>query len=138
MPLSAVALGVADISRSAAFYQELGWSRSPISTSTMAVLTSDASVALILHLVEELAADAGVPSHGSGFPNIALVVAVRSPEEVHDTLAIAARAGANVLRPVTQLGFGSHAYFADDDGHVWEIVEQPGFVVGANGVLFLP
>lgn len=138
MPLSAVALGVADITRSATFYEALGWSRSPMSTSTMAVLTSDASIALILHTVDDLAADANVPSDGTGFRNIALVVAARSPEEVHHTVATAARAGANILRPVTQLGFGSHAYFADEDGHVWEVVEQPGFLVDEMGVLSLP
>ncbi len=138
MPLSAVTLGVTDITRSAAFYEALGWSLSRMSTSTMAVLTSEAAVALILHTVEDLAAHANVASDGTGFGGIALVIAVRSPEEVHHTLATAARAGANILRPVTQLGFGSHAYFADDDGHVWEIVEQPGFLVDGNGVLFLP
>lgn len=134
MSLSAVALGVADITRSAAFYEALGWRRSPMSTSTMAVLTSDASVVLILYTVEDLAVDANLPSGGTGFRDIALVVAVRSPEEVHHTLATAAQAGANILRPVTQLGFGSHAYFADDDGHVWEVVEEPGFLVDETGV----
>ncbi len=107
MRLSAVTLGVANITKSAAFYEALGWSQSPMSTSTMAVLTSEAAVALILHTVEDLAADANLVSDGTGFGGIALVVAVRSPEEVHHTLATAARAGANVLRPVTQLGFGS-------------------------------
>lgn len=81
MSLNAVALGVADITRGTAFYEALSWSRSPMSTSAMAVLTSDASVALILYTVEDLAADANVPSDGIGFRNIALVVAVRSPEE---------------------------------------------------------
>lgn len=138
MSLSAVASGVADITRSAAFYEALGWSRSPMSTSTMAVLRSDASVALILYTVEDLADDANVPSDGTGFGNIALVVAVRSPEDVHHTLATAAQAGANILRPVAQLGFGSHAYFADDDGHVWEVVEQPGFLVNEMGDRSLP
>ncbi len=96
------------------------------------------SVALILYVVEELAADARSPSDGWGIRNIALVVVVRSPEKVHHTLAAAARAGAKVLRPVAQIGFGSHAYFADHDGHVWEVVEQPGFQVDELGVLSLP
>ncbi len=137
MPLNAVTLGVVDIDRSTAFYQALGWSRSSMSTSTMAVLTSSASVALILHTVDDLAAGANLPVAGTGFGGIALVVAVRSPEEVHSTLAAASGAGATVLRPVTQLGFGSHAYFADDDGHVWEVIEQPGFLVDEMGVLSL-
>ncbi len=138
MPLSAVTLGVADVARSGAFYQALGWTQSLLSTATMAVLASEAAVALILRTVEDLAADANLASDATGFGGIALVVVVQSPEEVHHTLATAARAGANVLRPVTQLGFGSHAYFADDDGHVWESVEQPGFLVDENGVLSLP
>ncbi len=106
--------------------------------ANVAVLTSHASVALILRSVEELAADANVPCAGTGFGGIALVVAVRSPEEVHNTLAAAVRAGAKLLRPVTQFGFGANAYFADDDGHVWEVIQQPGFLVDEPGSLSFP
>ena len=138
MRLNAVTLGVVDVARSTAFYEALGWRRSATSTSAMAVLTATASPALILHGVEDLAADANISSSNVGFGGVALVIAARSPEEVHETVASAVRAGAKVLREVTQLGFGSHAYFADHDGHVWEVIEQPGFVVDETGALSLP
>jgi uncharacterized protein len=68
-----------------------------------------------------------------------LTVAVGSPEAVHQTLAEAIDAGASVLRPVTQLGdHGCHAFFADLDGHVWEVIETPGFEVDETGGLSLP
>ncbi len=65
-------------------------------------------------------------------------MAVDSPEAVHRTLAEAVDAGATVLRPVTQLGYGSHAFFTDQDGHVWEVIETPGFEVDEAGGLSVP
>lgn len=127
--LHAVTLGVSDIARSISFYEDLGWRRSSISTPNMAVLTAGAPAALILHDLQDLLFGASVsPEHGKrGFGGVALVMFVTSPEEVHRTLAKATRAGAKVLRPVTQIGWGSHAYFADRDGHTWEVLEAPGF-----------
>ncbi|HWC12785.1 MAG TPA: VOC family protein [Acidimicrobiales bacterium] len=66
-------------------------------------------------------------------------MAVDSPAAVHRTLARAVEAGATVLRPVTQLGYaGSHAFFADPDGHVWEVIQTPGLEVDEAGALSLP
>jgi predicted lactoylglutathione lyase len=63
---------------------------------------------------------------------------VDSPEEVHKVLSRAVRAGANILRGVTQLGhYGSHACFASSDGHIWEVLESPGFLVDESGSVFV-
>ncbi len=142
--INAVALGVADITRSAAFYEQLGWRRSTISTSTMAVFTAKASAGLILHKLQDLLASAGIQEQASGSDGVTglggttLVMVVDSPEGVHGMLATAVEAGAEVLRLVTQLGYGSHAYFADPDGHVWEVIEAPGFERDAAGSLVNP
>ena len=135
--LSAVTLGVADIARSAAFYELLGWERSPLSAPNMAVLSSSPSAVLILHHRDDLLSSARIPA-GPGSGGVVLTMAVDSPEAVHTTLAGAVDAGATVLRRVTQLGYGSHALFADHDGHVWEVIETPGFEVDEAGGLSVP
>ncbi len=136
--LNAVTLGVADVARSASFYEQLGWRQSTISTPAMAVLTAHGSAVLIVHRLEDLLASAKLPSQESGFGGVALVMVVNSPEEVHTTLASAVKAGAKVLRPVTQLGHGSHAYFSDYDRHVWEVLETPGFALDDSGLVSMP
>jgi len=137
LKLNAMTLGVADIARSAAFYQLLGWTLSPSSAPTMAILSTPLSAVLILHERESLVASANVRP-GPGFGGAVLTMAVNSPGAVHRTLAGAVDAGASVLRPVTQLGYGCHAFFADPDGHAWEVIETPGFEVDETGGLSLP
>ncbi len=137
LKLNAVTLGVADIARSAAFYQRLGWTLSPLSAPNMAILSTPSSAVLILHKHEDLVSSANVRG-SSGFGGAVLTKAVSSPDAVHRTLAGAVDAGATVLRPVTQLGYGCHAFFADHDGHVWEVIETPGLEVDEAGDLSVP
>ncbi len=137
LKLNAVTLGVADIARSAAFYQLLGWTLSARSAPNIAILTTPPSAVLILHKREDLVSNANIRG-APGFGGVVLTVAVGSPEAVHRTLAEAIDAGASVLRPVTQLGYGCHAFFADPDGHVWEVMETPGFEVDEAGGVSLP
>lgn len=137
LKLNAVTLGVADIARSAAFYQLLGWTLSARSAPHIAILTTPPSAVLVLHKREDLVSSANIQG-APGFGGVVLTVAVGSPEAVHRTLAEAIDAGASVLRPVTQLGYGCHAFFTDPDGHVWEVIETPGFEVDEAGGLTLP
>ena len=137
LKLNAVTLGVEDIARSAAFYQRLGWTLSPLSEPNMAILSTPLSAVLILHKHEDLVSSSNV-HQGSGFGGAVLTVAVGSPDAVHRTLAGAVDAGASVLRPVTQLGYGCHAFFADPDDHVWEVIQTPGFEVDEAGDLSVP
>ena len=137
LKLNAVTLGVADIARSGAFYQLLGWTLSPLSAPNMAILSAPLSAVLILHERESLVASANV-RRGSGFGGAVLTMAVDSPGAVHRTLGGAVGAGASVLRPVTRLGYGCHASFADPDGHVWEVIETPGFELDEEGDLSVP
>ena len=64
--ISFITLGVADLARSRAFYQALGWQESSASQETIAFFQAG-SVAFALFQREALAEDAAVPSAGSGF-----------------------------------------------------------------------
>jgi len=47
---------------------------------------------------------------------------VRTSGEVDDVLAAAARAGAEIIKPADDTEWGGYSgYFADPDGHVWEV-----------------
>ena len=135
--VNAVSLAVSDPTSSSAFYEALGWRRLGVSYSETAVLTAPPSPALILNRADRSASTSGSETKPES-ASVVLVMIVNSPEEVHETLASAVRAGATVLRAVTQLGYGCHAYFADLDGHVWEVLETPGYEVAASGELSVP
>ncbi|HET9769327.1 MAG TPA: VOC family protein, partial [Acidimicrobiia bacterium] len=74
-----------------------------------------------------------------GFDGIALAQNVRSPGEVDEIVAAAARAGGRITRPPQPTSYGGYAgYFADPDGHLWEIAHNPGFTLADDGTLTLP
>ncbi len=64
---------------------------------------------------------------------------MRSPGEVDEILAIAQQAGATVTRAPEPTSYGGYAgYFADPDGHLWEVAHNPGFALSDDGALTLP
>jgi catechol 2,3-dioxygenase-like lactoylglutathione lyase family enzyme len=139
--LSLVTLGVADLVRSQRFYEEgLGWKASGASTGEVAFFQLG-GIALALWGREELAADAGLPhpGPGGGFGGVALAHNVRSREEVEAVLSRAHEAGGRVLKPATAASWGGHTgYFADPDGHLWEVAWNPSFALRDDGSLQLP
>lgn len=64
---------------------------------------------------------------------------VRSRAEVDELIATATKAGATVTKPARETFYGGYAgYFADPDGHLWEIAWNPGFTLGPDGTLTVP
>lgn len=139
--LSLVTLGVADLARSRRFYEDgLGWRASGAGNAEVAFYQLGA-IALALWGREELAADAGLPAPGpgGGFGGIALAHNVRTREEVDVVLAQAEAAGARLLKPGTDAVWGGYTgYFADPDGHLWEVAWNPFFALQEDGSLRLP
>ena len=83
---------------------------------------------------QDLAEDANLvePTRGS-FGGITLAINVETPEMVDAALEEAVAAGGSILKPATELPFGYNAYFADPDGHPWEVCYNPGFPIGPDG-----
>lgn len=136
--LSLVTLGVADLARSRAFYEGLGWKRSARQAEGVAFFQMGGAV-LSLFGREDLAEDAGLPAEGSGFGGVALAYNARSREEVDAVLAEAVAAGARLLKPAQEAFWGGYSgYFADPDAHLWEVAWNPGFPLDENGFLQLP
>jgi predicted lactoylglutathione lyase len=134
--VSLITLGVGDIARAKAFYEQLGWLGQEVQET---VFIQAGGLALILWAREELTADAGITDDGGGYGGVALAHNVRSRREVDGIVAAAEAAGATVTKQPAETFYGGYAgWFRDPDGHVWEVAHNPGFTLEADGSLTLP
>ncbi len=139
--LSFVTLAVADLARSKAFYEALGWKASPVGEGLGIVFFQLNGIVMGLFPRQELADDAGVENTPTGgFGGITLSHNVRSVDEAEAVMAKVAAIGAAITKPLHKAFWGGHVgYFADPDGHPWEICFNPAAVFDADGnVSFLP
>ena len=117
-----VTLGVQDLKRSIRFYEAaLGVPRVPYEPETIAFFDLGGAQ-LALFSRDALAEDAGVASSGEGFRGVTLARFVTSSEDVRALLDRAIQAGATLTREAQPTSWGGFSgYFADPDGHLWEI-----------------
>lgn len=136
--VSFVTLGVGDIGRSRQFYEALGFSASSASQPDVAFFDAG-GVVLALFGRDALADDASVPRGKPEFSGIALAHNVNSETEVDDCLAEAVAAGARLLKPGQKAFWGGYSgYFADPDGHLWEVAYNPFLPLDRDGRVMLP
>lgn len=136
--VSLITLGVADLGRARAFYERLGWKRSFRKAEGVAFFQAG-GMALALWPRAELAKDANVTDDGGKFTGVALAYNTRSRDEVDTVLAEAVAAGGRLLKPAQQAFWGGYqGYFADPEGHLWEVAWNPGFALDADGNVTLP
>jgi uncharacterized glyoxalase superfamily protein PhnB len=137
--LNLVTLGVANLARARAFYEDWGWKASSASQPGEVAFFQANGLALALFGRAALAADAHVEDTPAGFSGIALAYNCRSRTEADEVFARAIAAGARSLKPPQQASWGGYSgYFADPDGHLWEVAWNPYFPLDAKGHLFLP
>ena len=131
--LSLVTLGVADLERARRFYEDgLGWRRG--NDHEEVAFYQLGGMVLALWGRETLAEDARVPGGGEGFGGIALAYNARTCEEVDAVLAEAEAAGATILKPAEHAFWGGYSgYFADPDGHLWEVAWNPDWTLAEDG-----
>lgn len=138
--ISLVTLGVGDVAASTRFYQTLGFELSPASVEGEVSFFRTAGARLALWGQDDLAADARAGVHTTdGFRGVSLAINVESAEAVDDALSAAAAAGATVPKPAEATEWGGYnGYFADPDGHVWEVAHNPFWPLGSDGLPQLP
>ena len=135
--VSLVTLGVADLPRSRAFYQGLGWTPSPRSQDDV-VFFQAGGLVVGLWGRAALAEDSCV-TDGGGWGGITLAHNVRSPEEVTVVLARAEAAGGTIARSAAATFWGgTSGVFHDPDGHPWEVAHNPFWPLDENGAVVLP
>jgi len=122
--ISLITLAVADPDRAAAFYEALGWTRVE---SEQGIKVFDLlGQSLALYPRADLARDMGLAEAELGTGGMTLGYNTRTREDVAEVMARAAAAGARILRPAHDVFWGGHiGYFADPDGHIWEVAFNP-------------
>lgn len=135
--VSLITLGVADLGRSRAFYEALGW-RSDSKPDDGVVFFQSGGMVLALWSREELARDGGVTDSG-GWGGVALAYNVRSAQDVDAFLDLARGAGARIPRAGAETFWGGYSgVFIDPDGHPWEVAHNPFWTVDNDGSVRLP
>lgn len=136
--ITMVSLGVADVARSTTFYEKLGWSKSAASNDDITFVKLK-GVVLGLYSREGLAQDAGVEDSTAGFSGVALAHNLDSEKAVDEAFAFAVSCGAEaVKRPQIVFWGGYSSYFADPDGHLWELAYNPFAPLDDDGHMVLP
>jgi uncharacterized protein len=134
---SIVTLGVTDLDRSVRFYTGLGWEqRGDVAEGITWFKTSGSWIGLFGH--DALAEDAGLPTvHQDDLPpyrGITLGVNLDSVAAVDAAFARVKEVGGRVVKPAEPTPWGGYSgYFADPDGHLWEIAHAPGFPIDEQG-----
>ena len=139
--LTVVTLGVADVGKSIKFYEALGLQRRIKSAGDDIAFFAAGGVVIGLWAWEMLAEDAGVASapRPEAFRGMTLAWNCATAAEVNAAFAHAVKAGANSLKAPEKTFYGGYrGYFADPDGHVWEVVTAPGIEVLPDGRVAMP
>jgi uncharacterized glyoxalase superfamily protein PhnB len=94
---------------------------------------------LSLYGRDALAKDAGLSSLAPGSGSVTLAFNVASEQAVDEALAAAEKAGGKILKAGHRVFWGGYiGYFADLDGHLWEVAHNPAWPFDEEGRLVLP
>ncbi|WP_411824534.1 VOC family protein [Leptospira sp. 'Mane'] len=137
--LNLITLGVSDLQRSLQFYEQgLGWKKSSASQESVAFFQLNGLV-LSLFSRESLAEDAHLSPEGTGFPGITIAYNASSEKEVDEVIEKVRSLGAKILKTPQKVFWGGYsAYFADPDGHIFEVAHNPFFPLNEKGEVELP
>lgn len=124
--LNVVTLGVSDLQKSKEFYRKaLGWQPTADSDENI-VFFNHGGIVLGLYPIDKLAEDAVVSPERSGFSGVTLAINRQSKKDLEKLYRQVVENGSKPLvEPRDTFWGGYDAYFADPDGHTWEIVWAP-------------
>ena len=136
--LHIITLGVRNVEISRKFYSEiLGWKPSASSNESIAFFQAG-GIVLALFSRKSLAEDAQTSSEGSGFSGITLAYNARSESEVDGIISDLKSKSVKIAKEPQKVFWGGYSsYFADPDGHLWEVAYNPFFPFDDNGNLKL-
>lgn len=132
--ISLVTLGVSDMARARAFYEALGWEVAAPSNDNVTFFQGR-GIVLGLFGHDDLAKDAAVSTAPPpDFRGVSLAYNCRSEQEMDEAFAHAVACGATPQKPPEKVFWGGYSgYFADPDGHLWEVAFNPFAPLDADG-----
>jgi len=121
--ITLVTLGVEDLDQSISFYRDgLGFPMQDREEDSDVAFFELEGTWLSLYPRDLLAEDATVSDGGTGFSGVTLAHNVPSKDEVESLLTEAEAAGGRIVKPAQDVFWGGYSgYFADFDGHLWEV-----------------
>lgn len=130
--VSLITLTTTDMDRAAAFYEALGWAR--VDSPDGVIAFDLIGQTLGLYPRADLARDMGLEESDLQGSGMTLSYNVSEKDEVAPLYERALAAGAKPIRPPHEIFWGGYiAYFADPDGHIWEIAHNPFSPLGPKG-----
>jgi uncharacterized protein len=137
--ITLITLGVADIAKATAFYRSLGFVKSNAASQDEVSFFRAGGVVLALWGRDAQRDDANAADVWNGNGGMVVAQNVASEAEVDAVMARAATSGARILKPASKTFWGGYSgYFADPDGHVWEIAFNPHWGLDQQGLIELP
>ncbi len=137
--ITLITLCVDDLQRALQFYRDglglptQGLMGEEFEHGAVAFFDLQPGLRLALWPRKSLAHDAGIPVGLRSATEFALAHNVESLEEVDVVMAQAQAAGATLTKPAAKTFWGGYAgYFADPDGHLWEVAFNPDMLPPAD------
>ena len=132
-----ITLGVADLAAAKAFYARLGWREHGAQDGVAFYQLHGQALARVGR--GDLAADQGRAGATLGTGAVALAQNFATESEVDAAFAAAIAAGGTALKRPEKVFWGGYSgYWADPDGHVWEVAMNPFWPLAPDGSLTLP
>ncbi len=133
--LNSITIGVADLARSRAFYEALGWKVDGELGEEGPIFFQAGETVIAIWGRDELAEDSCV-DNSPGWGGITLAVSYGTQAEVDAVIEEARAAGARIGKePELAFWGGYGAIFVDPDGHPWEVYHHPDWTVTEDGGL---
>lgn len=137
--ISLITLGVADVAKATSFYKQLGFVRSKTASQESVSFFQAGPVVLALWGRDAQRDDAEAAAVWTGNGGIVVAQNLPSEDAVDVMMARAEASGARVLKPAAKTFWGGYSgYFADPDGHVWEVAFNPFWELDEDGRIKLP
>lgn len=135
--ISLITLGVADLQAARNFYRRLGWVEAEGAPGVTFFQLQGQVLALFGR--EDLAKDQARERAVLGTGAMTLAQNFASETEVDAAYGAALMAGAVGLKPPEKVFWGGYSgYWADPDGHVWEVAMNPFWPLLPDGRLVMP
>jgi uncharacterized protein len=135
--VSLITIGAFNLPVLRAFYKNLGWDETEISSDNYAAFKT-AGVILSLFPIAELAKDAGVemPRKYDIYRGVTFAINVDKPEQVDTTIEAVRKVGGKILREPSDAFWGGRtAYFSDPENNLWEVAWNPTAVFDERGAM---